>query len=122
MSGPVAEAEGMTPAAATTEAVPATALPADALIILPVRNMVLFPGLIAPLTLGRPATELNRVIDHCPLTSSQTAGEFESVSLGNTSDRAGVRTANGWPVACADSRADSSRPAAPAAAANVRTM
>ncbi len=56
MSGPVAEAEGMTPAAATTEAVPATALPADALIILPVRNMVLFPGLIAPLTLGRPET------------------------------------------------------------------
>jgi ATP-dependent Lon protease len=30
-----------------------TPLPADALIIVPVRNLVLFPGLIAPLTLGR---------------------------------------------------------------------
>jgi ATP-dependent Lon protease len=30
------------------------ALPADALIIVPVRNLVLFPGLIAPLGLGRP--------------------------------------------------------------------
>ena len=30
-----------------------TPLPADGLIIVPVRNLVLFPGLIAPLTLGR---------------------------------------------------------------------
>jgi ATP-dependent Lon protease len=29
-------------------------LPADALIIIPVRNTVLFPGMIAPITLGRP--------------------------------------------------------------------
>src|SRR5882724_397269 len=28
-------------------------LPADAMIIVPVRNLVLFPGLIAPLALGR---------------------------------------------------------------------
>src|SRR5258706_12249025 len=28
-------------------------LPEDAVIILPVRNMVLFPGLVAPLTVGR---------------------------------------------------------------------
>ena len=31
----------------------ASPLPADALIVVPVRNLVLFPGLIAPLTLGR---------------------------------------------------------------------
>jgi ATP-dependent Lon protease len=30
------------------------ALPPDALIIVPVRNMVLFPGLVLPITLGRP--------------------------------------------------------------------
>ena len=29
-------------------------LPADALIIVPVRNTVLFPGLMLPITLGRP--------------------------------------------------------------------
>src|SRR5580658_6509375 len=29
-------------------------LPADALIIVPVRNTVLFPGLVLPVTLGRP--------------------------------------------------------------------
>ncbi len=40
--------------ATTTDAPRSPALPADALVILPVRNMVLFPGLIAPLTLGRP--------------------------------------------------------------------
>jgi ATP-dependent Lon protease len=31
-------------------------MPADALIIVPVRNVVLFPGLIAPLSMGRPAS------------------------------------------------------------------
>jgi len=29
-------------------------LPADALIIVPVRSTVLFPGLVLPITLGRP--------------------------------------------------------------------
>ncbi len=29
-------------------------LPADALIIVPVRKMVLFPGMVAPITVGRP--------------------------------------------------------------------
>src|SRR4051812_17969923 len=29
-------------------------MPADAMIIVPVRNLVLFPGLIAPLTINRP--------------------------------------------------------------------
>ncbi|MFO1056324.1 MAG: endopeptidase La [Dongiaceae bacterium] len=33
---------------------PATVLPDDALIILPARNLVLFPGIVLPLTLGRP--------------------------------------------------------------------
>ncbi|HTJ59355.1 MAG TPA: endopeptidase La [Devosiaceae bacterium] len=32
----------------------AVALPPDALIILPARNLVLFPGVVAPLTIGRP--------------------------------------------------------------------
>ncbi|MEA2898564.1 MAG: ATP-dependent Lon protease [Bradyrhizobium sp.] len=32
------------------------ALPADAMVILPVRNMLLFPGLVLPLTVGRPAS------------------------------------------------------------------
>ena len=31
-----------------------TTLPDDALIILPVRNVVLFPGIVMPLALGRP--------------------------------------------------------------------
>jgi ATP-dependent Lon protease len=31
-------------------------VPADATIILPIRNMLLFPGLVLPLTLGRPAS------------------------------------------------------------------
>jgi ATP-dependent Lon protease len=31
-------------------------MPADALIIVPVRNMVLFPGLIAPLAVARPTS------------------------------------------------------------------
>jgi ATP-dependent Lon protease len=31
-------------------------IPADATIILPVRNMLLFPGLVLPLTIGRPAS------------------------------------------------------------------
>jgi ATP-dependent Lon protease len=29
-------------------------LPADALIIVPVRNIVLFPGVVLPITIGRP--------------------------------------------------------------------
>ena len=31
-------------------------LPADALIIVPARNMVLFPGLVLPVTIGRPSS------------------------------------------------------------------
>jgi ATP-dependent Lon protease len=39
--------------AALNDAAGALALPADALIIVPVRNMVLFPGMIQPITIGR---------------------------------------------------------------------
>src|ERR1700730_9613927 len=31
-------------------------IPEDATIILPVRNMLLFPGMVLPLTIGRPAS------------------------------------------------------------------
>ena len=41
------------PNAASPDATHARPLPADALIILPVRNVVLFPGLIVPLAVGR---------------------------------------------------------------------
>ncbi|MEO8600874.1 MAG: LON peptidase substrate-binding domain-containing protein, partial [bacterium] len=40
-------------AAQQTEQIPPLALPSDAIIVLPVRNMVLFPGLIVPITIGR---------------------------------------------------------------------
>ena len=42
------------PAAAPTPS--AGALPADALIVLPTRNLVLFPEMVFPLAIGRPAT------------------------------------------------------------------
>jgi ATP-dependent Lon protease len=37
-----------------SSAAQSVSIPADALIIIPVRNTVLFPGMIAPITLGRP--------------------------------------------------------------------
>ncbi|MGV8892552.1 MAG: endopeptidase La [Burkholderiaceae bacterium] len=40
-------------AAQQTEQIPPLALPSDAIIVVPVRNMVLFPGLIVPITIGR---------------------------------------------------------------------
>ena len=42
-------------APAETGSAPA-ALPPDALIVLPVRNMVLFPGMMLPVTIGRPGS------------------------------------------------------------------
>ncbi|WOJ91456.1 endopeptidase La [Methylocapsa polymorpha] len=48
MDLPGASKEGATKAGA-----PASALPPDALIIIPVRNLVLFPGHVAPITVGR---------------------------------------------------------------------
>jgi len=52
---PLPQAESETPAApaALDAAGGALALPDDALIIVPVRNMVLFPGMILPITIGR---------------------------------------------------------------------
>ena len=38
------------------DALPPDALPPDALIVLPMRNLVLFPEMVFPLTIGRPAT------------------------------------------------------------------
>src|SRR5215475_6256855 len=42
------------PATAATKSDDSVSLPNDALIIIPVRNIVLFPGVVAPLTVGRP--------------------------------------------------------------------
>jgi ATP-dependent Lon protease len=47
--------ESETPAAASTAPkIETTPIPPDALIIIPVRNVVLFPGVIGPITIGRP--------------------------------------------------------------------
>src|ERR1700733_12977120 len=47
--------EAATPGqAATSSPDQSVSIPADALIIVPVRNTVLFPGMVAPITLGRP--------------------------------------------------------------------
>ena len=35
-------------------AIPMPPIPSDAMIIIPVRNMVLFPGMMFPITIGRP--------------------------------------------------------------------
>jgi ATP-dependent Lon protease len=50
----VAEQEMSAKEGASVGATSAPALPPDALIIVPVRNTVLFPGLVLPITLGRP--------------------------------------------------------------------
>ena len=43
-------------AATPDQAVPEVALADDVLIILPVRNLVLYPGIVHPITIGRPAS------------------------------------------------------------------
>ncbi len=43
-------------AAAATRPGPSKPLPEDALIVIPMRNTVLFPGVISPVTVGRPAS------------------------------------------------------------------
>jgi len=47
------EAGKLDPGAQVIAAGPAAAIPDDAMIIVPVRNMVLFPGMIVPITIGR---------------------------------------------------------------------
>jgi len=48
------EAQGAQPAGQGP--VPSIALPSDALTLVPVRNLVLFPGLVAPISIGRDST------------------------------------------------------------------
>jgi len=50
----VAEPEILAREASAPGTGPLPPLPADALIVVPVRNVVLFPGLVLPITLGRP--------------------------------------------------------------------
>jgi ATP-dependent Lon protease len=45
---------GISAKPSTPSAGQSVSIPADALIIIPVRNTVLFPGMVAPITLGRP--------------------------------------------------------------------
>ena len=40
----------------STPGQPIKSLPSDAFIVVPVRNTVLFPEIVFPITLGRPAT------------------------------------------------------------------
>ena len=57
--------------AATGGASAVPALPPDALIIVPVRNTVLFPGLVLPITLGRPKSIAVSVEEPCPITGEE---------------------------------------------------
>ena len=52
-TNPQAGAEADAATHAVDSANGALAIPDDALIIVPVRNMVLFPGMILPITIGR---------------------------------------------------------------------
>ena len=51
-------ADAATGSEATLGAAPAAPLPPDSLIIVPVRGLVLFPGTVLPITLGRPRSVL----------------------------------------------------------------
>ena len=55
-TAPLTEAHGSEPGPAQPAAAPSRPYPEDALLIVPVRNMVLFPGLIMPITIGREPT------------------------------------------------------------------
>ena len=44
------------PGAAGGNATAMKPLPADAIIVIPMRNTVLFPGVISPITVGRPSS------------------------------------------------------------------
>ena len=50
----MAESESSLKPVGNDESAPLRALPPDAVIIVPVRDLVLFPGMVAPITVGRP--------------------------------------------------------------------
>src|SRR6476469_9995595 len=52
----LAQADTAAPAQDQAPPMDAAIVPEDALIIVPVRNLVLFPGLVLPITIGREAT------------------------------------------------------------------
>ena len=75
--------EGQRPA--TSRAGNATAmkpLPHDALIVIPMRNTVLFPGVISPITVGRPAS-VAVLNDGSLLVADDTSGAIYRISYGN---------------------------------------
>src|SRR6202040_4396253 len=55
MGGPMSDAN-VSEDSSTTKDQRHPVIPEDAAIILPVRNMLLFPGMVLPLTIGRPAS------------------------------------------------------------------
>jgi len=56
-------------------------IPEDATIILPIRNMLLFPGLVLPLTIGRPSSIAAR--------DGSFTGRRERAGRGGQADRTG---------------------------------
>ena len=55
-TAPTTEVHDSKPGSENTAAPPALQYPEDALLLIPVRNMVLFPGLIMPISIGREST------------------------------------------------------------------
>ena len=81
---------------------PIQSLPSDALIVVPVRNTVLFPEIVFPITLGRPATiaaaqQAVREQRQILIVLQREAGEGRS--QGRTTSTASARS----PTSCATS-------------------
>ena len=91
-------AAGAAPEAATRTAKP---LPEDALIIVPVRNMVLFPGVLIPITIGRARSIAAAQSGRAPSARSacccsasrevERAGPDDLYRVGTTRQRAALR-------------------------------
>ena len=58
---------------------PVQSLPSDAFIVVPVRNTVLFPEIVFPITLGRPATIAARFITP-PISAPANRGKLPTRS------------------------------------------